>query len=411
MSKSKPSKIPKKAVLEAYKRVKRNKGSAGIDGVTFEVFEKDLKGNLYKIWNRMSSGSYFPSAVLAVEIPKKTGGIRRLGIPTIADRIAQMVARMFVEHKVEPIFHKDSYGYRPGKSALEAVGKARERTWKYDYVLELDIKGLFDNIDHELLMKAVDKHVDEKWVRLYIERWLTAPFKTCEGAVIKRNAGTPQGGVISPILANLFLHYAFDVWMTRNYPNCPFERYADDAIVHFKTSKEAEKVRKALEDRMREVKLELHPDKTKIVYCKDEDRIASYPITSFDFLGYTFRSMYIKCRDGKMRNNFVCYVSKKSAKDFRRRIKKLEIHKKTGSTIQMIAEMLNPLIRGWMNYFGKYNPSAMKYTLQVTERRIEKWAMCKYKYLRGRRKRTEKWLSQVKQREPRLFAHWTFKGI
>lgn len=406
MKKSKPYEIPKIVVLEAYKKVKRNKGSAGIDGVTFDDFEKNLKGNLYKIWNRMSSGSYFPSPVLALEIPKKSGGIRRLGIPTISDRIAQMVARGYVENKVEPIFHQDSYGYRPGKSALDAVGKARERTWKFDYVLELDIKGLFDNIDHKLLMKAVEKHVEEKWVKLYIERWLVAPFETSEGDIIERKSGTPQGGVISPVLANLFMHYAFDVWMKTNYPDCPFERYADDAIVHCKTLGKTERVLKSLEIRMDEIGLELHPEKTRIAYCKDEDRKEDYPRTEFEFLGYTYKAMYIRCRDGIMRNNFICYVSKQSGKSFRDKIKALEIHKKTGSTIQMISEILNPLIRGWMNYFGKYSPSAMKYTLTVIENRIIKWAMSKYKYFRGRRKRAEKWLSQVKQREPGLFAHW-----
>ncbi len=409
MKKSKPYEIPKMIVLEAYKRVKRNKGSAGIDGVDFENFEKNLKGNLYKIWNRMSSGSYFPSSVLAVEIPKKDGGTRRLGIPTITDRIAQMVGKMYVESKVEPIFHQDSYGYRPSKSALDAVGRARERTWKYDYVLELDIKGLFDNIDHTLLTKAVEKHVKEKWIRLYIKRWLEAPFETSEGNIIERKAGTPQGGVISPVLANLFMHYAFDVWMDRYYPNCPFERYADDAIVHCKTLGETEHLRKALEIRMTEVGLELHPEKTQIAYCKDKDRIRDYPVTEFEFLGYTYKAMYIKCRDGKMRNNFICYVSKKSGKAFRDKVKALKIHKKTGSTIQMLSEILNPMIRGWMNYFGKYNPSAMKYTLQVIERRIVKWAMSKYKHFRGRRERAERWLSQVKQREPSLFAHWQFR--
>lgn len=411
MKMSKAFEISKREVSEAYKLVKRNRGSAGIDGITFDKFEEDLKGNLYKIWNRMSSGSYFPSPVLAIEIPKKNGGVRKLGVPTIADRVAQMVARMYVERKVEPIFHEDSYGYRPRKYALNAVGKARKRTWKYDYVLELDIKGLFDNIDHELLMKAVEKHVKEKWVRLYIERWLVTPFKTLEGDIVDRKAGTPQGGVISPVLANLFLHYAFDVWMQKNHPNCPFERYADDAIVHCKTLDEVKVVKEGLENRMKEVKLEMHPDKTRIAYCKDEDRQRDYPITEFDFLGYTFKAMRIKCRDGKIRNNFICYVSKKSAKSFRDKIKMLEIHKRTGSTIQMISEVLNPLIRGWMNYFGRYNPSAMKYTLQVIERRIVKWAMSKYKHLRGRRKRAEKWLSQVRQREPRLFAHWAYRYI
>lgn len=406
MKKSKPYEIPKTVILEAYKRVKRNKGSAGID---LEDFEKNLKGNLYKIWNRMSSGSYFPSSVLAVEIPKKDGGMRRLGIPTMTDRIAQMVVKIYVEPKVEPIFHQDSYGYRPSKSALDAVGKARERTWKYDYALELDIKGLFDNIDHTLLMKAVEKHVEENWIKLYIKRWLEAPFQTSEGNIIERKAGTPQGGVISPVLANLFMHYAFDVWMDRNFPNCPFERYADDAIAHCKTLSETEHLRRSLEIRMTEVGLELHPEKTQTAYCKDKDRTGDYPVTEFEFLGYTYKAMYIKCRDGIMRNNFICYVSKKSGKTFRDKIKALEIHKKTGSTIQMISEILNPMIRGWMNYFGKYNPSAMKYTLQVIEKRIVKWAMSKYKHFRGRRERAEKWLSQVKLREPSLLAHWLFR--
>lgn len=202
------------------------------------------------------------------------------------------------------------------------------------------------------------------------------------------------------------MHYAFDFWMEKNYPDCPFERYADDAIVHFKTLSKAEEVRKSLDTRMNEIGLELHPEKTRIAYCKDEDRKGDYPVTEFEFLGYMYKTMFIKCRDGKMRNNFICYVSKKSGKAFRDKIKALEIHKRTGSTIQIISEMLNPLIRGWMNYFSKYNPSAMKYTLQVIEGRIVKWAMSKYKHLRGRRQRAEKWLSQVKQREPGLFAHW-----
>ncbi len=206
------------------------------------------------------------------------------------------------------------------------------------------------------------------------------------------------------------MHYAFDVWMDRNFPNCPFERYADDAIIHCKTLSQVKYLRRMPEERMREVRLELHPEKTRIAYCKDKDRRSDYPITEFDFLGYTYKAMYIMCRDGKMRNNFICYVSKKSAKDFRDKIKSLEIHKKTGSTIQMISEILNPMIRGWMNYFGKYNPSVMKYTLEVIERRIIKWAMSKYKHFRGRRERAERWFSQVKQREPSLFAHWLFLG-
>ena len=409
MKESKQYNISKKVVLEAYKKVKFNRGSAGVDGVDFEKFEENLKDNLYKIWNRMSSGSYFPSPVLAVEIPKKNGGTRTLGIPTISDRIAQMIARMYLEPKVEPIFHKDSYGYRPNKSAIDAVGKARKRCWRYDYVIEFDIKGLFDNIDHELLMKAVELHIEEKWMKLYIRRWLTAPFVTKKGRVIERNSGTPQGGVISPVLANIFLHYAFDIWMETNYSMAPFARYADDAVIHCKSEKQAKEIKESLTLRMKQCKLELHPDKTRIIYCKDKDRTKDYPITQFDFLGYTYRAVYIKCRDGKLRNNFIASASKKACKSLRNKIKDMELHKMTGSNINIIAKIINPIVRGWINYFNKYNPSAIKYTIECIQRRIVRWAMCKYKHLRGRRQRAEKWLLEVKTREPKLFAHWSYR--
>nr|WP_264195931.1 group II intron reverse transcriptase/maturase [Metabacillus niabensis] len=398
-------------VMSAFKRVKENRGSAGNDGQDIKEFETNLKGNLYKIWNRMSSGSYFPPPVRLVEIPKKTGGKRGLGIPTVGDRVAQMVVKMYFEPKVETIFHVDSDGYRPNKSALDAIGQARKRCWKYDYVIEFDIKGLFDNIDHELLMRAVQKHTRESWILMYIERWLKAPFINSVGHKIRRSSGTPQGGVISPVLANLFMHYAFDMWMERTVPSAPFERYADDAIIHCKTESEAVDILGKLNQRLKDCKLELHPKKTKIVYCKDKDRMKEYPITEFDFLGYTFRRIFIKDRLGRLQFNFLPSVSKKSAKDFRYKIKAMRIHSFTGSKIEIIAEMINPTVRGWLNYFTKYNPSAVKYSIDCINRRLVKWAMCKYKRFRGRRTRAEKWLKELAKREPKMFSHWALGMI
>jgi RNA-directed DNA polymerase len=272
MSTVKSFEISKRVVWEAYKRVKANGGASGVDGQTLEMFEEKLKDNLYKLWNRMSSGSYCPPAVRYVDIPKSDGKTRTLGIPTVTDRIAQMVVKMCFEPMVEPHFHPDSYGYRPGRSAHEALGRARERCWRYDWCIDLDIKGFFDNLDHELVMRAVSKHTDCKWILLYVGRWLKVPGQQKDGMLTERDRGTPQGGVISPLLANLFLHYAFDKWMERNHPRNPFERYADDVVAHCRTEKEANELKEAITRRMERCKLELHPEKTRIVYCKDDDR-------------------------------------------------------------------------------------------------------------------------------------------
>ena len=290
----KPFNIDKRLVYEAYKAVKSNRGAAGVDEQTIEQFEADLSSNLYKIWNRMSSGSYFPPPVRAVSIPKKTGGERILGVPTVADRVAQMVVKQVIEPILDPIFLADSYGYRPNKSALGAVGATRQRCWKYDWVLEFDIKGLFDNIDHELLLRAVRKHVTCKWALLYIERWLKAPMVREDGTTIGRSRGTPQGGVVSPILANLFMHYTFDLWMARTHPDFPWCRYADDGLVHCRTEQEAEALKAELQARLAECHLEMHPTKTKIVYCKDGKRKDKYPNVKFDFLGYCFRPRLVR---------------------------------------------------------------------------------------------------------------------
>ena len=408
MEHSKPFCIEKKRIWDAYKLVKANKGSAGIDEVDFVKYEENLGNNLYRLWNRMSSGSYMPETVKVVEIPKKSGGIRRLGVPTIDDRIAQMVAKNEIEPELDNmLFVENSYGYRPNKSAIDAVGTARQRCWRYDYVIDLDIRGLFDNIDHELLMKAVRKHVQKKWILLYIERWLKAPFQWIDGRTEPRTAGTPQGGVISPVLANLFMHYTFDRWMQTNYSYCPFERYADDTVVHCESEAQARFILDKIQERMQQCRLELHPIKTKIVYCKDKDRQGGFGNTEFDFLGYTFKGIIIRDRTGRIQRNFLASVSKASCQALRDKIKKLEIHKMSGSKIEMIAELVNPILRGWMNYFGVYNKSAMKNALDCVQRRLIKWAMCKYKRLRGHRRLAEGWLEIIRKREPEMFAHWT----
>src|SRR5947209_19635815 len=277
----KPFSIDKKQVYEAYKAVKSNAGAAGVDGQTIEQFEADLQGNLYKLWNRMSSGSYFPPPVRAVSIPKKSGGQRILGVPTVADRVAQMVVKQLIEPDLDPMFLADSYGYRPRKSALDAVGVTRQRCWKYDWVVEFDIKGLFDNIDHELLLRALRKHCRTPWVLLYLERWLKAPMVTTEGTLVARERGTPQGGVVSPLLANLFLHYALDAWLRRELRSVRFCRYADDAVIHCKSEVQARLVLRKLGERLRVCGLELHPEKTRIVYCRDVNRQGTYSTVQF----------------------------------------------------------------------------------------------------------------------------------
>jgi len=406
LDQTKPFAISKRQVWEAYKRVRANKGSAGVDRQSMKEFEADLERNLYKIWNRMASGSYFPPAVLRVEIPKGDGRMRPLGIPTVADRIAQTVVKQYLEPLLEPKFHKDSYGYRPGKSALDAVGKARERCWRYNWVLDLDIKAFFDTIDWELMMKAVRAHTGEKWVLLYIERWLKAPVQLADGTQRFPEMGTPQGGSISPLLANLFLHYAFDQWMVRNFPDVPFERYADDAVCHCRTKTQAKKLKAALKKRMREVKLELHPEKTKIVYCKDGDRQGDYDHTQFDFLGYTFRPRRSKDRWGKLFINFSPAISNKAAVAFRRMSRQWRWSRRSDKSLEDLARMFNPIIRGWINYYGRYYKSALDPTLDCLDRRLAKWASRKYKRLRGRNRRARNWLQRMKREQPTLFAHW-----
>ena len=405
MHKTKPFVISKNIVYDAFLRVKANKGSAGIDGQSIEEFEENLKDNLYKVWNRMSSGSYFPPAVKAVEIPKKDGGIRTLGIPTVADRIAQMTVKMYFEPLVEPFFHEDSYGYRPMKSAIQAIEITRKRCWRYNWVLEFDIKGLFDNIDHDLLMKAVEKHTNTDWVKLYIRRWLKTPFQTKEG-IKERASGTPQGGVISPVLANLFLHYTFDKWMSIYYPNNPFARYADDAVIHCKTEEEAKKLLQSLNQRMNACKLELHPIKTKVVYCKDADRKGDYENIAFDFLGYTFRPRLSKNRWGKHFVNFTPAISNKSKKSIRQRVREWKLQLKADKELEDLSYMFNSAIRGWINYYGKFYKSEMYASLRHINKALILWVRRKYKRLARHKKKAEHFLGRMAKQNPILFKHW-----
>jgi len=408
MDKTKSYEISKHKVLEAFHKVKANKGAAGVDEESLTEFEKDLKNNLYKIWNRMSSGSYFPPAVKAVEIPKASGGTRILGVPTVADRVAQMVVKLYFEPLVEPIFHPDSYGYRPGRSTKDAIAVTRERCWKYDWVLEFDIKGLFDNIDHELLMKAVKKHTDSPWIILYIQRWLTAPFQMPDGSIQARTRGTPQGGVISPVLSNLFLHYTFDAWMDRKHPNNPFARYADDAVIHCKSRLDARLVKESLAKRLAECGLELHPTKTRIVYCKDAFRTGNVPDISFDFLGYTFRPRQAKSKQGRIFHSFLPAVSNKAKKKMKKDIREWRLQRQTSLSLKELADKYNAEIRGWLTYYGSFYKTEMKTIIDNINMALIKWVQRKYKNLQRRPRRAAQWLRTIAKREPNLFAHWCF---
>jgi RNA-directed DNA polymerase len=406
MGLAKPFEISKWVVYEAYLQVKSNQGAEGVDRQSIQDFAKDLKNNLYKLWNRLSSGSYFPPAVLAVSIAKSNGGTRLLGVPTVADRIAQTVAKQYLEPLVEPYFHLDSYGYRPGKSALDAIGVTRKRCWRYDWVVDLDIKGFFDNLDHRLVMRAVEKHTNCKWILLYVERWLKTPMKTLDGQIEARSKGTPQGGVISPLLVNMLMHYVFDDWMSREHPNIPFERYADDAVVHCRSEKQACFIRDKIDQRLRRCKLELHPEKTRIVYCKDELRALSHQHTSFDFLGYTFRPRTNRTRHGKLFVNFSPAISDKAKKEIRQCIRKWKIHLWSGATLASIAREINPVVRGWVLYYGRFIRSEVRDAVQNIDAYLIRWAMGKYKRLRGRKRRASEWLQRIRSERCNLFVHW-----
>ena len=402
--------VSKEQVWLAYKKVKANQGSAGVDQISMEEFDAQRSKHLYKLWNRLASGSYFPPPVKEVEIPKKDGKVRKLGIPTIADRVAQMVVKEYLEARFEKIFSPNSYGYRPEKSAHQALEKVRQNCRKTDWVIDLDIKGFFDNIDHERLMLAVQKHVPEKWCLLYIQRWLTMPVQTKSGELIqKQGKGTPQGGVISPLLANLFLHYAMDKWLEQNHPKVEYVRYADDAILHCRTKTEAEQTLAALDERMKACGLELHPEKTKQVYCRDYRRQDTYETVKFDFLGYSFQPRSTKSKQtGKLFLGFDCAISISSKKRIADKLEDLKIDRLNFKSIVGVALYLEPFIRGWINYYGKYRITELKPVFLLLRQRLVWWARKRYKRYKTNMVKAYRWLDRVQKQFPNLFYQWRY---
>jgi len=409
MSSAKSFNISKQEVMAAWQCVKSNRGSAGVDRETIDAFESDLKGNLYKIWNRMSSGTYFPPPVLGVAIPKKSGGERILGIPTVSDRVAQVIVQRRLEAKLEPIFLPDSYGYRPGKSALDAIEVTRQRCWKQDWVLEFDIRGLFDNIRHDLLEKALSKHVTESWIFLYVQRWLKAPMKFADNSEKVRERGTPQGGCVSPILSNLFLHYVFDNWMARTYPRLKWCRYADDGLIHCSSLKEAQHMKQELEKRLAACGLELHQGKTHIVYCADSNRTAQHNVTEFTFLGYTFRRRKSKAKmTNELFDGFQPAISKEAEKSIKQVIKGgWRLKSMAHLELKDIAKQINPVIRGWINYYGRFSQASLIPLTRYINEHLRLWAIQKHESLRRHRVRSYDWLRKVYKTSPKLFAHWS----
>lgn len=408
--------ISKQLVWEAYRRVRSNKGAPGVDEQSLAEFEADLKGNLYKIWNRLSSGTYFPPPVRAVEIPKPQGGVRVLGVPTVGDRIAQTVVAMTLEPRTEQIFHPDSYGYRPGRSAHQALAVCRERCWRKPWVLDLDIRAFFDSLGHDLVVKAVTANItpEQRWVLLYVKRWLTAPLQHPDGTLASRERGTPQGSAASPVLANLVLHYAFDMFLAEEFPAVTFERYADDAVVHCATERQAHQVWAALRVRLGGLGLELHPDKTRIVYCKDDQRRGDYPHTSFTFLGYTFQPRSAKTKQGSLMVSFLPAVSAAALVAMGAQVRRWRLHRRTGYSLDDLADWINPVVRGWIQYYGRFYRSALVPLLQRINTYLMRWAGRKYKRLRSY-KRFQAWWFGIIDREPELFTHWkwvrTFAGL
>lgn len=401
--------ITKRMVWESYKRVKSKKGSGGVDGMSLSNYSEDLSSNLYKLWNRLTSGSYYPQAVLEVEIPKKDGSKRKLGIPTIEDRIAQQVIKDYLEHRLEKVFHKSSYGYRPNRNAHQALEEVRQNVRKTAWVIDMDIKSFFDRVSHELLNKALQRHVEEEWVKLYIDRWLNCS-KQVDGEVVlkEEGEGTPQGGVISPLLSNLFLHYALDKWMDKTHPGTRFVRYADDVIVHCESKSEADRILESIKSRLKSCQLDLHEKKTKIVFCKNGRRRSGHKMVSFNFLGYGFQPRPSATKSGKMFLGYDCAISKGSQQKIAKELRSTNFQRWTGRSIEEIAEYFNVKLRGWLNYFGKFRRWKLNRVFKIFNARLTNWVRNRYKRLNKSYIKACKWLREYKLVNPELFVHWKY---
>lgn len=394
-------------VAKAYQKVRKGGKATGIDQESWEDFaQKGVEKQLYVIWNRMSSGSYHPQSVREVEIPKKDGRVRKLGIPTLRDRIAQEVVKSYMEKRIDHLFHEHSYGYRPMKSSHEAITQVRMNCVEKDWVIDLDISNFFDEIDHELLLKSVEAFHEEKWVRMYVKRWLEMKVHKADGKEYDRGSkGTPQGGVISPLLANLFLHFVLDQWLSMHHPQTPFVRYADDVIVHCQDRAEAEKVLTAIRDRLNQVGLRLNEKKTRIVYCKDYRRKGDHEHAQFGFLGFSFqpRGAQSKIKPGTTFTAFTAEISRENQSKIRSSIKEVVNWRDTTLELKDIAGLLDSKVRGWIHYFDLYGTRDLRRTLIYLDLRLVKWLQRKHKL--GQRKARE--LLAVNQTKyPLLFYHW-----
>ena len=404
--KAKPLPISREMVWEAYKKVRSNKGSSGVDGQSIALFEVKLSDNLYKLWNRLASGSYFPPAVKEKEIKKDNGKIRKLGIPTVSDRVAQQVIKDYIEPRLEKEFHESSYGYRPLKSAHQALASVRLNVRNNEWVIDLDITAFFDNVDHDKMMLALDRHVEEPWIKMYIKRWLEAPIAKANGELeLKHGKGTPQGGVISPLLANLYLHYTFDKWMELKFPELAFVRYADDIVIHCKTERQSHYVLEKLKERLKGCNLSVHPDKTSIVHCKDYRRKEQGKKTKFDFLGFSFQPRSKRSNRGGMFLGYDCEISKKSYTKIVAEIRKLNLHR-WACTWQDLANLLNSKIRGWVQYYDKFRPWTLTSVFHRLHNRLIKWIMHQFKRFKRSKKRSIAYFKYIHRHYPTLFYHW-----